>query len=412
MRAAIVMFAAGCFGAGPQPGEATQADVVFALELGPLHEDNCRLHEHIGNVALGDELGYVVTHAYMPGCGGGGPGGLRMPSRVLKFPKRGGEAVKIGEAGETQDGGGPRPRVGARGTLAVWMFTVDGQPGFQIASENNAISGIGGTMGSNSLAGIAVDDTRTFVATWPGPQGTVVMSPRYPCCGSGGNPPPSSGFFAVTNANPTASTAMPVTPIWFGDQIKEPLVANSSTLFYVQRSTTGQPNGAIMSLPKSGTTASMIAPLGSPDSFPAGLAADDTHVVWGSTHDMRTFSNDDQPPNTCTIQGRAHADAATELRLVASNAFSCLDVALDGNHVYFTVVKHVAGVSDNFVRNIGIGRVDIATKQIETLEIGIEGPEAGPRHVFVDGDGLLLVSPFVIARIKKNALDGKRDIAL
>lgn len=413
MRAAITILLAGCFGAGPEPDEATQADIVFALELGPLHADECDLHEHIGNAAFGDEFGYIVTHAYQPGCSdGGGMTGQRIPSRVLKFPKRGGAAMQIGDAGMTQEGGGSRSRIGARGTQVVWAYTTEGQGGFQVGSENGSVSGSAGMPGGNPLAGVVVDDTRTFVATWPGPQGPVVTSPRYPCCGGGGNPPPSSGFFSVTHANPTTSTAMPIAPIWFADQIKEPLVATSSTLFYVQRGTTGPPNGAIMSLLKTGSTATMVAPLGSPDAYPAGLAANETHVAWATTFDMRTFANDDEPPNTCTIEARAHADPATELRLVTSNTFSCLDVALDGNHVYFTIVEHVSSVSSNFVRNIGIGRVDITTKEIETLEIGIAGPEAGPRHVFVEGDALLVVSPFVIARIAKSALDGKREIAL
>ena len=66
--------------------------------------------------------------------------------------------------------------------------------------------------------------------------------------------------------------------------------------------------------------------------------------------------------------------------------------------------------SDKVVRNIGIVRVSITTREMESIVLGIAGPEAAPRSLFIDGDGIIVAAPFVVARIDKDALDGQAQI--
>ena len=408
MRAAILLLLAGCFGEGPTPGTPSRATVLLALELHPIKADgDCRSGRYIGNVAIGGDFAYALTHTFLPACGGDSTGNANesITSTVYQFSKTTGSPMKIGEAGKTQEGGGPRPHVGASATDAVWLYSETGSSTVQVASKSGAIGGGVMVSGGAVPASVIVDATKTYFATWNGPDGPAFMSPRYPCCGTSGNPPPSSnGFFQLTHAVPTVISAMPVQPKFTPDQIKDTLVANSSTFFYFEAAMT---NVNIKALPKTGGTAQDVAILGN-DVFPGGLAADDTHIAYASTIDMKDFQNTVQ--HSCSINVADATAPFTSTTLINTNKFSCTDVALDATHVYFPIVELFDADSGNLLRNRGIGRFDLATKEFESIELGIPGPEAGPREIYVDGDGLILVAPYAVARIAKTELAGKHEI--
>lgn len=406
MRAlAAIACLAGCFGEGPTPSAPSEATILFALELQPLHQDNCRSASYIGNVAVGSDAAYAITHTFLPACSGGnGNPEEQLPSSVFAFGKRGGPRMKIGDAGMSQEGGGSKPRVAAFGTEAVWMYTEPAASAIQVRSKSGSIGGsFQPSPGFSVPTTILVDANATYVAGAPPPAGPWnPNAPRYPCCGTS-NTNGAYGFFQLTNASSTSATAMPGTPPrFFGEQMREAMVANSTTLFYVQHA---MPGATIHSQPKNGSAGEQLGMIAGQ---PAGLAADDVHVVWSTTLDFTTSS---PGRDFCSITSTTTAAPRTETLLLSTSKFSCLDLALDGSFVYFTIVEMIAGEGDDLVRNVGIGRVSIDTRELETIALGISSPQAGPRQLFVDDDGLIVVAPFVVARIAKTALDGHQDIA-
>jgi len=87
----------------------------------------------------------------------------------------------------------------------------------------------------------------------------------------------------------------------------------------------------------------------------------------------------------------------------APAAFSCMDAALDATSVYFTIVR----VDETEqLRGDGIGRVSIATGEVESIALDMVGAGAGPRRIYLDGDDLYAVDPLVIGKLAKSALDG------
>jgi len=377
----------------------------------PLKQDNCMSGKYIGNFAVGNEFGYVVTHTFLPACGGGGTGNADelLPSSVIKFDKHTGERRStVGPAGMTKEGGGPRPRVAARGTDVEWTYTDPGGTAITIASESNTIVGSAGSQ-PTVVSSLIFEDTRTFAASWSGPMGpSNALSPRYPCCGGSSNNPPPSTLFSFTNASPAVVTGLGLTPSLVIDQLKEPMVASSSSLLFFQLTPSGT---ALVQYPKTGGTATtQIATFG-PSAYPAGLAVDETHIIYATSVDFRQFGNGGNPPDECTISSRdPAAPTSSERRLFGTTRFTCLDLAFDGTHVYFTIVELVRGDGESSLHSRGIGRVNVNTAELETLELGISGPEAAPRQVYLDGPDLILVAPYIIARIPKGALEGKHDI--
>lgn len=195
---------------------------------------------------------------------------------------------------------------------------------------------------------------------------------------------------------------MPVTPRFATDQIKQSVVANTSSLYYFDVGTT---TTTIAGLPKTGSTPETVATV-APNAFPGGIAADDAHVAWLTTLYFPTTGTE----SSCTINMTTVTAPRTEVQLLSTNKFSCTDVAIGGGHVYFPIVEAFSADSGPLVRNVGIGRIDLVSQVFESIELGIPGPEAGPRQVFVDGDGIIVVAPFVIARIEQRELTGKHEI--
>jgi hypothetical protein len=403
-RLAILTVLAGCFGEGPTPESARDAKVLFALPLQPLVADeDCVNVPYIGNVALGEEHGYVATYAFLPACGNGtGNPETKIAATVYEFDKRGGPTRSLGDAGMTQEGGGPRPRIGARGADVVWIF---GEQALKMRLPDEMVTvATAWPSGSGQAATMLVDDGRTYVAGWNGFAGPYHdLDPTYPCCGGGNNNPSSDNLFVFTHASPPVVTTLHGSPMFFGEQVKDPLVMNGDTLFFLQRMGGGV---AITALPKAGGPTTMVATVDG-GSIPSGLAASATHVAWGTTNDFRITPTD---VDACSISVVRVPVPGTPEELLRTSAFSCMDVALDVDHVYFTIVDVVDGDGSDLVRNRGVGRVNLTTGELETLALGITSPHVGPRQVFVDGDGLVLVAPFAVARIAKDALAGRHDL--
>ena len=94
--------------------------------------------------------------------------------------------------------------------------------------------------------------------------------------------------------------------------------------------------------------------------------------------------------------------------LLATTRFGCVDAKLASGYVYFSIVALYSDINSMFGR--GLGRVSIADRTIETIDLGIRGPYAGPRRIFPIGDQLFLVAPLVMARIDASVLAGKQDL--
>lgn len=419
----IASMTAACFGTGPEPTAPTEATILLALELHPLKSPDdgpCLSGRFLGNVAIGSDFGYAVTHTFLSSCNGGqGDPNQPLSSLVFQFSKQGAGAEEIGTAGQTQEGGGPRPRIAAQGAEAVWVFGQSGMSGLTVSSKSGTI---GGSIMGDNAAGIVVDETRTYVGTGPSQGGAFnPLDPKFPCCGNGGSGQPGqNGFVQLTHMAPTTAMNMPVAPRFLCFQMKDCLVQNTDTLYYTTHAEPPGPQPVIIkSQPKNLTAGEQIGALPpppcstcAPEVIPTGLVADDTHVVWSTSLDFTKFTSDlrDPPPAACSIKVTTVAAPRQERELLSTTKFSCLDVALDGNFVYFTIIQLDPGDFNSVLRNVGIGRIALDTGNFESIATGISGPEAGPRQVFIDGDGIIAVAPFVIARYAKSALDGRHDI--
>jgi len=394
MRALFVLLVA-C--GAPSVSEPTKAKTLFTLDLQPATESSCNIVPYIGNVAVGTDAAYAITHAHLPPCNnGGGDASSKIKSSVYEFSKTGGPAMRIGDAGETQEGGGPRPRIAAGNGDAVWIYEPMAGT-INAGSKNGLISGSFSVPNANVPAGIVVDATKTYLAGWSGPTGPASpMAPRYPCCGNtGGNPPPIGyAFVQLTNTTGTsASTIGTTAPSWYAEQVNNPLVANADNLYWLQHDSGA--GAAIIGRPKA--PGGVNDPIGTiPNDIPGGIAADAEHVAWSATTDMRPFFRDNN----------------FETKVLMTDKFACLDLQLDGDFVYFLVedVVDIPDNDDNILRNIGVARVSITTREMESIELGIPGPEAAPRSLFLDGDGIILAAPYIVARIDKAALDGQTQI--
>src|SRR6185503_16134151 len=102
---------------------------------------DCKPGRHIGNVAIGGDFAYAITHTFTPSCSNGGGNNMaQLPSAVYQFSKTGGPPMKIGDAGSTAESGGIKPRVAASATDAVWLFDPGAQT-IQISSKNGTLGG-------------------------------------------------------------------------------------------------------------------------------------------------------------------------------------------------------------------------------------------------------------------------------
>ena len=190
------------------------------------------------------------------------------------------------------------------------------------------------------------------------------------------------------------------------------VVAGGSALVYVERPSGGaQWQITRYDLGSASPAPQAISSQATGADFPFGLDADDHLVAWSTTQSCvfnMSGGNQHCEVSECNISVfDTTMPMAAPKTLLATTQFGCLDAKLADGYVYFTIVGIYSDNNSMFGR--GIGRISIADRTLETLDLGIRGPQAGPRRIFPVGDQLYLVDPFVMARIPKSALDGKHD---
>ena len=390
-----------CFGAGPLPTPPTSATAVFSISPTLTDNTNCASY-YIGDVALGSDAGYAIAIPYKPqSCGGGGSLGQNLPQPVFRFGKTG-DVTMIGSAGTST--GNSEPKIAATGSGAVWAYalstgnTIQIDPGAMLISIPQ--SG-GPTVGPATL--IAATDA-LYLAAAPSQTQIPPNDPSYPCCNSmqgGGNP-------GAIQAIATAPAFATITPILACTAANRCLAVNTDNVYYFD-----QPTGsigmtsAVEQTTKAGATTT-IGQIGMTSTItsPVGIAADETAAVWAASVNYANTSS--TPLRGCVISKYDVGGSTTAL--FTTTRFSCMDIALDGTHIYFAIVSVIGSDSNSqYMRGDGVGRVDRTTGALESLDLGIISPESGPRRVYVDDTDLYLVDPVVIGKIAKTALDGRHD---
>jgi hypothetical protein len=409
--AAIAALAAGCFGAGPAPSKPEGATVVFAVPV-PETDLRCSSSVYIGSVAIGPTAGYAITLPYSPNdCGGGGSQPATAP--VMQFDKTGAtpRGTMIGTAVAEGDGT-TGPRVTATAAGARWAYATTS------ASDVTVDPGGLRTDPSPSTTGTAVhptglisDGASIYVAGWaPTTGASTTISPRYPCCGMGGDG--NTSMYAFTRL--PGPTQLAVTPRFACETSYECLAQNAMSLFFLAH----DPEPGLIDVgafPKSGTTADQAARLAQIDPAALGgavssFAADDTRVAWTIAPNWSAFQNTVAPP-VCQVYVYDLVQQRQD-RILSTTSFSCMGVALDHDAVYVAIVDQPADSDchgcNQPLHGFGIGRIG-AAGGFESVALGIADQIGGPRRIFVDGDDLFAVDPLAIARIAKAALDGHQD---
>jgi hypothetical protein len=136
---------------------------------------------------------------------------------------------------------------------------------------------------------------------------------------------------------------------------------------------------------------------------PAGVAAAPGHVAWSATVDPSLFES---APHGCFIWA---SDGTTMSMRLSTQAFSCMDLAVDATSAYFTIFSVDDHDGNESMSGIGIGRVSLTDSTVESIALGFSGVAAGPRRIYLDGDDIYAVDPLVIGKLPKSALDGAHD---
>jgi hypothetical protein len=386
-----------CFGDPPAPSAPDQVTQLFSTQP----SQDCSSGTYIGPVAIGSDQGFVSFLAYTPAanCGGGGGGQIQAPQDVFAFDlAQPGAPTKIGSAGMTDAGGHVQIAAKPMGAIhAVWAF---GQMSTNLVEIEPSGATVGSSQGGvNVAAGIAVAGTDVFVGVANGQttSGREVTDPSYPSGGEGGILAQSGAIFK------NAASFMTWQPSCSG--LDRCIVANATTLAIGEHVGTEDQISAIDTTTGNRTKV-FSATTGD---TPHGLDIDDHYIAWstalscpsGNTNgscrvsDCGVFVYDLTDPN------------AKPIPLLSTSKFACIDAKLVNGYVYFSIVDVYKDYQQLYAP--GIGRVNIADRTLETLDLGIRFPGAGPRRVFPVGDDLLVVDPFVMARMPASALDGKHD---
>jgi hypothetical protein len=230
---------------------------------------------------------------------------------------------------------------------------------------------------------------------FPGGSGVITQQPR------------STIFKKVAKASGAISDFNRPAPnpdsfLWW-ETSQVTMVGNASSLIYLDH--VGS-NTVVRRVLKSDQTRSDIDVSIMSPSVPVGLAADDNRVAIAVSVDVRTG---DASTKLCAIRFHDLVGGMKQT-LLNTTQFSCIYAALDATHVYVAIVS----VTDDrqTLRGIGIARVKIDDGSVESLALGIEGRGTGPRRIYLDGESMFVVDPYVIAKISKHALDGRHDFTL
>ena len=302
-------------------------------------------------------------------------------------------------------------RIAANGSAGVWIYNM---PGVQQVFVGPAGTALGGGSGNEVPLGIATIGGDIYVATasniTSSGAGTDIDDPSDPRSGAvsfqgdGGviRKIGSAGVQDIAQWNPTCAG------------IDRCMVAGSDSLYYVQKPANGTAEWRITRLAVetgSDAAASPVVTQVSGPEAPFGLDADQQYVAWSTTQGC--VQNITGGANNCDItECNVGAFDTTDPMampntLLSTTQFACVDAKLSNGYVYFAIVGVYSHSGSMYGR--GIGRVKISDGTVETVDLGIRGPSAGPRRIFPLGDQLYLVDPLVMARIPASALDGKHD---
>lgn len=398
-RMLLLLVLPACFGKGAAPsGDPSQGEILFAIQP-PNPEAPCQVSPFIGSVAFANGEGYLATHGFLPQCDGQGNASQRIDANIIHIPQ--GDTVSM--AGTTTEGGGQRPRVAIGGGTVEWVYAEangSGAPPLELGTLDNPEQPVAGA--TNIEAALVFDGTTTIIATAAPPAGpSDSNAPRFPCCMTqGGNDPMGQ----LISLNPPATVGP--RPLHCAE-LKDCIVASADAVFYwVDLQGTHLERAA---RPDLGTLTDYPDFLG-PNLEPGGMAASASLVAW--TESLNFLGDGANTRSQCkvsTLPSDAPAGSQSDV-ILETSAFSCLDIALDDTHAYFTIVELVGGKLDDQVIGIGLGRVALgAPHEVETLDLGFVDANAGPRQLLLDGDDIITISPFTVGRFKKTVLDGASD---
>jgi hypothetical protein len=393
-----------CFGDGPTPSAPSSATIL--LSGTPIQ--NCNSGTYIGTVAVGSNQGYVTTLPFIhnggpnpPGCDNGG-GGAQVPmvdQNVFSFNLDGGTLMKLGSAGMSGQGWRPQITADGSGYRYAWTQTASQPSGTYLEPDHMQVGS--GNFGTEYPLGIAADGSDVWVAlqtnATTGGQ-SEPDNPEYPCCGSTGGGVGSGAIWKVgTGAVGTWQPFCLYTDRCF--------VAASGMLYYFEL---GQMSWKLTSLPGGGGTPGTLAVGNNNDGLvPAGLDASAGYVAFTTAPRCDNMSgNCDYSLCNVFVYDTAMQKLTT---LLSTHQFGCMDAKIADGFVYFAITGVDQHTQHMFGR--GIGRIAIADRTFESLDLGIQGDAAGPRRIFPLGNQLFLVDPLVMARIDASAIAGKQDIA-
>jgi hypothetical protein len=416
---------AACFGAGPTPGNPSDATIVFGVD--PTLTNGCVGH-YIGDVAFDADHGYAVTLPYVPtNCGGGTP--PQEPQGVYEFATAGGSATMIGNAGSSPSAmtNAQPPRVIATPRGPRWeylaaatnvgsgsspMVVVDSVGGVTLMLTS---TNIGGTFGPQ---GLVTDGTTLYVATSELFHGSLDSNdPDYLCCTNSSMTSGQADSAEVRRFDPSGSGSgsgdgafvVPAGTTIDCQGANRCYAASGGSLFWFNTK-------QIMTVATSGgsvATFSTLAP-GSNLSSPVGIAASPTKIAWAASINYLTPTS--MPPQGCQITVADPATPSSATAILTTSRFSCMDVAIDDTYAYFAIVSVTQNGDTNgggnpplVVHGDGVGRVPLAGGQLESLALGFVATKGGPRRIYLDATSLYAVDPQVIGKIAKTALDGRHD---
>lgn len=396
-----VAVVSACFGDGPTPAAPSGATILFSTEPG----QSCNEGTYIGPLAFGSDHVYVSFLPYQPVGGschnGGGGGGIQAGQSVFAYPLGGGTLEKIGSAGETN--GGAHVQLAATGSGVAYAYNEAASTSLYVEPGHVTFQSMNGTELALGMFAIGSDVYVGAINNANTTGGLDVTAPTFPN-GGAGSIANGSGYVMQVGTG----TATPWSPEC--GALDRCLVANSSSFTYLAPPSTGG-LWTLLQQPLGGSSATVIATAAQNGLAPLGLDTDDHQVAWSTTESCGqgmgggSFNCSMVSCNVFVYDTTAAMPKPTTL--LSTQHFACVDAKLSNGYVYFAIVA--LSTENQQMIGRGIGRVAIADRTLETLDLGIETPTAGPRRVFPIGDQLYLVDPFVLARIPASALDGKHD---
>lgn len=412
---ALALFAVGstaaCFGAGPSPTSSADATIVFALHEPPQSSDSNQTcsgdWRYVGAVAFTAGSGYALPLAYEgDNCQSTGQGGSTSTVAVTSFNLAGGDVMGAPGAELTIQSGRPRVAVSPSGMVATAVSVTTMGNNYltvSLGAQSATISPSSVNNGSFDLRGLVADDDAVWIAAVANPSNGPPVpdpdSPDYP----GGSPGSSSASSAFVQVDPTTWTVTTAATVDFdGDYMKQVLVGNPTALYFVVSGQNGDV-AEVMAMARGGTaTAIGSIPGGlAANVVPVGLAASPGNVAFAAA----VMPQDAQPG--CWIWLSDGVNPATPV--LSTTEFACSDVALDSDHVYFTIVQ--LDTEGDRLDGVGLGRVTFDGATVETMALELTG-YTGARRVHLDGAGnLYAIDPKVIGKLSADALAGRSDFA-